>query len=88
MTTNINIGVPGHRWLVPMDKIERIIAEGRARQKPVEKRVSVNGKICPACDRDLPVTKFHKRSSAKDGLCYRCKECKLAYDRKYREGVR
>lgn len=32
-------------------------------------------KKCTRCGRELPVTEFHKKNNAPDGLQYRCKEC-------------
>ena len=35
----------------------------------------IKTKKCSRCGRVLPVTEFHKRPSAKDGLQYYCREC-------------
>lgn len=32
-------------------------------------------KVCRKCGRELPVTEFTKKTNAKDGLQYYCKEC-------------
>lgn len=36
-------------------------------------------KVCNRCERDLPVSSFTKKSSAKDGLCGHCRECAKAH---------
>lgn len=65
-----------------MAEVEQIIKDGYANKKPEPEPV-IEGKICPDCERDLPATAthFHRNSSSKDGLAYRCKICKLAYDK-------
>ena len=35
----------------------------------------VDTKICCRCKRNLPIDQFRKRSAAKDGLSYSCKDC-------------
>ena len=36
-------------------------------------------KICKKCGKELPVDKFYKNKSQKDGLGYYCKDCVNAY---------
>ena len=43
----------------------------------------VKSKRCSDCKRELPVGAFHKNRSRKDGLCYRCRRCRLAARREY-----
>ena len=40
-------------------------------------------KICSKCGRELPISKFSKRKSSKDGLQAYCKECKAEYRKQY-----
>lgn len=40
-------------------------------------------KICSHCKRELPLTMFHKRSSAEDGLQKQCKDCMREYNRQW-----
>lgn len=40
-------------------------------------------KRCPKCNRDLPVTEFHRHSQTKDGLKNYCKGCNKATARDY-----
>lgn len=35
----------------------------------------IKTKVCHKCGRELPLSEFHKKSSAKDGLQSCCKEC-------------
>lgn len=35
----------------------------------------IKTKVCHKCGRELPLSEFHKKSSAKDGLQPLCKEC-------------
>jgi hypothetical protein len=35
----------------------------------------IKTKVCRKCGRELPLSEFHKKSSAKDGLQPFCKEC-------------
>lgn len=35
----------------------------------------IKTKVCHKCGRELPLSEFHKKSSAKDGLQPSCKEC-------------
>ncbi len=80
-------GVPGHTWLVSMADVERhcrAIAEERERIAAMVVEPVLIGKICPDCGEDKPLTTehWHKRRSSPDGLDYRCKKCKKAYDRR------
>lgn len=87
MSIDITQGVPGHIWQLSMLRVELINIYGRAAalaKPPETKRVLLNDKICPDCEQDLPHSAFHKRSSSKDGYCYRCKACKMAYDKEKR----
>ena len=36
-------------------------------------------KICKKCGKELPVDKFYKNKSQKDGFGYYCKDCINAY---------
>lgn len=36
-------------------------------------------KTCSACQKEKPLSEFHKDTSKKSGVHYRCKECKNAY---------
>lgn len=36
-------------------------------------------KICKKCGKELPVDKFYKNKSQKDGFGYYCKDCVNAY---------
>lgn len=36
-------------------------------------------KICKKCGKELPVDKFYKNKSQKDGIGYYCKDCVKAY---------
>lgn len=36
-------------------------------------------KICKKCGKELPVDKFYKNKSQKDGIGYYCKDCVNAY---------
>lgn len=36
-------------------------------------------KICNKCHKELPVTEFHKKAKAKDGLQSECKTCRKQY---------
>lgn len=38
-----------------------------------------NMKHCPKCQKDLPVSEFHRMKSAKDGLQSRCRTCLAQY---------
>lgn len=40
-------------------------------------------KYCPGCEQEKLVSQFAKKSSAKDGLQARCKECRNAYCRQH-----
>ena len=40
-------------------------------------------KTCYLCNKDLPLSSFHKRSKNPDGLDNRCKECKNAIQRRH-----
>lgn len=41
-------------------------------------------KVCSSCNRELPVSSFHKHATSSDGLqCY-CKKCRLFEQREYR----
>lgn len=42
-------------------------------------------KHCKRCDRDLPLSMFHKNKKTKDDLAFYCKECVAKYGRKYRD---
>lgn len=81
------VGVPGHKWGVPMADVERHcreIAEERERLAAmVVEPVVLVGKVCPDCEEDKPATPrfWHRRRSSHDGLDYRCKACKKKYDR-------
>lgn len=48
-------------------------------------------KVCNCCGRELPLSEFHKKTSAKDGHQSNCKECakKMARERldKFRRAV-
>jgi hypothetical protein len=46
-----------------------------------------NTKICKKCGRELPLSEFYKDKSRKDGLEYRCKECKKQYKVDNREYI-
>lgn len=37
--------------------------------------LEIKTKKCSKCGRELPVTEFHAKSNAPDGLQYWCKEC-------------
>ncbi len=49
-------------------------------------------KICCRCDIEKPVSEFHNKTSSKDGLDNRCKDCKRNYNKAWtsnnREHVR
>lgn len=45
-------------------------------------------KICSKCKKEKTLDNFHRYAKSKDGHKPFCKECKLAYDRKYREDPR
>lgn len=45
----------------------------------------VETKYCSRCDRDLPVTEFHKRAAASDGLQGRCRSCARESHRAWRD---
>lgn len=38
-------------------------------------------KYCSYCNMILNKIQFHKNKNTKDGLCYRCKKCKCAFDK-------
>ena len=38
-------------------------------------------KTCKECKKELPLDSFNKNKDAKDGLQYKCKPCRLAYNR-------
>jgi len=38
-------------------------------------------KICTTCGRELPLSEFGKNKPMKDGLDYKCKECKKEYNK-------
>lgn len=40
-------------------------------------------KICKKCGKELPVDKFYKNKSQKDGFGYYCKDCVNAYKFRY-----
>jgi hypothetical protein len=40
-------------------------------------------KNCCKCKRNLPLSQFNKNKRAKDGLCYKCKDCYHLYSREY-----
>lgn len=40
-------------------------------------------KICKKCGKELPVDKFYKNKSQKDGFGYYCKDCVNAYKSSY-----
>lgn len=42
-------------------------------------------KVCCKCKKKKPISKFHKSSQNKDGLCSYCKSCNYEYSRKWRE---
>ena len=84
------VGIPGHRWQVPMIEVERHcreIAEERERLAAMVVEPVLIGKICPACgeDRALTTRYWHRRRGSKDGFDSQCKECKSKYDRKKSE---
>ena len=35
----------------------------------------MNDKVCPRCGEAKPLAEFYRRTCAKDGLDYRCKQC-------------
>lgn len=39
-------------------------------------------KVCRECGRELPISEFNKRRTAKDGLQDRCRDCFSAYNRR------
>lgn len=43
--------------------------------------MAVLTKLCNACEETHPITSFHKRTSAADGLQPHCKQCKREYQR-------
>lgn len=45
-------------------------------------------KLCRGCERSLPKSAFGSNRASSDGLYYRCKECRLAYDKAWREANR
>lgn len=45
-------------------------------------------KFCCKCERDLPLSMFHKDKSRKDGLSCYCKECRLTYAKEHHIKVR
>jgi len=38
------------------------------------------GKVCGKCKEHLPLSEYHKKTRAKDGLQYKCKSCQKEYD--------
>ena len=42
-------------------------------------------KTCKGCNQTKALTEFHKESKGRNGLKSRCKVCKNAYFRKYRQ---
>lgn len=38
-------------------------------------------KVCKKCGRELPISAFNKKASAKDGLQDMCRECHREYNR-------
>ena len=42
-------------------------------------------KTCSECHRRKPVDAFHKNWAKKDGLQYWCRDCAVAYQKKYRQ---
>lgn len=38
-------------------------------------------KHCNSCNQDLPLDSFGKWTKSKDGLYYKCKDCRRAYDK-------
>jgi hypothetical protein len=51
-----------------------------------ERRFVMNDtKRCSTCEQYKPIDMFSKRSVAKDGLHYRCKECDSAHQKEYIE---
>ena len=83
LVVDIRVGVPGHTWELSMMRVELINVYGKANRKPPEPaRVSVYGKFCATCDRDLPlIAGFHKCKASPDGRDRQCKRCKKEYDR-------
>jgi hypothetical protein len=43
----------------------------------------MNTKYCKRCDRELPLSEFHKDRSLKDGLAFYCRECTAKYGHAY-----
>lgn len=41
-------------------------------------KISKTTKTCNKCERELPVSEFHRRSDTPDGLRYECKNCNLS----------
>jgi Zn-finger protein len=39
-------------------------------------------KICNKCQRELPVSQFHKRNNRPNGYMYQCKECRSVHRKK------
>ena len=39
-------------------------------------------KICNKCQRELPVSQFHKRNNRPSGYIHQCKECRSIYRKK------
>ena len=45
-------------------------------------------KKCSKCNRELSLSSFDRDSTKKDGLHYRCKECKSEYNKRYHRNIK
>jgi hypothetical protein len=48
-------------------------------------RCKVENKVCSACKESLPVTRFHRDKSRKDGLNSQCKSCKSVMTKEHND---
>lgn len=77
----------------PMWRVEQILAEHAARQKPEPTPAPLDGvpfKVCFVCKKPQPATReyFYAHKTCADGLDGRCKKCKRLYDRERRDRMR
>lgn len=70
------------RWRIHGEPTMVLAHHRRARSRPAD--IETESKVCSTCKRRLPLTEFHRRSGAPDGLMYRCKDCRNdAYNKRY-----
>jgi hypothetical protein len=76
MSSSLEIERPVTRMTGPSSE-----TSGEMIQQTLNVNLVTNSKLCSKCRTEKPVVEFGKRTTSRDGLQSRCKECARAYEK-------